>query len=207
MFDHHLCQFSVWASFLSSQHDATRINCCWARALAGYIDRQLRVAGARSSISAALRALSSKPAAPCCCCRPMRDSDLEWPWKSFACCKALQMQFDNHLRSISHSFNWHSASVVTWRQLSLHSFGRIIHSAERKRLSYNNFGMESRLLAVKSIFCILITYQKCIFHFALYDQNNGEKHLNNFLPARRYSAVLLSCGAVRVRVWHHPVFH
>ena len=154
MFDHHLCQFSVWASFLSSQHDATRINCCWARALAGDIDRQLRVAGARSSISAALRALSSKPTAPCCCCRPMRDSDLEWPWKSFACCKALQMQFDNHLRSISHSFNWHSASVVTWRQLSLHSFGRIIHSAERRRLSYNSFGMASRLLTVKSIFFV-----------------------------------------------------
>ena len=74
MFDHHLCQFSVWASFLSSQHDATRINCCWARALAGDIDRQLRVAGARSSISAALRALSSKPAARCCCCRPMRQT-------------------------------------------------------------------------------------------------------------------------------------
>jgi len=48
MFHHHLCQFSVWASFLSSQHDATRINCCWARTLAADIDRQLRVAGARS---------------------------------------------------------------------------------------------------------------------------------------------------------------
>jgi len=55
-----------WASSLGSQHDAARI-CCWARAPAADIDRQL-VRGARM-------ALSSKPAARRCCWRPTAQTD------------------------------------------------------------------------------------------------------------------------------------
>jgi len=37
-------------------------------------------------------------------------NDLKWPWKLLACCKAFQVQFNEHLCNISHGFNWHSAS-------------------------------------------------------------------------------------------------
>ena len=38
-------------------------------------------------------------------------SDLEWPWRSFACCRAFfEMQFDKHLCDISHGFKWHCTS-------------------------------------------------------------------------------------------------
>jgi len=37
-------------------------------------------------------------------------NNLEWPWRSFACCMTYQMQFDEHLCDISLGFNWHGAS-------------------------------------------------------------------------------------------------
>jgi len=37
-------------------------------------------------------------------------NDLQWPWRSFACCSTYQMQFDEHLCDISHCFNRRGAS-------------------------------------------------------------------------------------------------